>query len=131
MLAADIEGRKEENMSITKSFKNLKVLAFSGVLAALAAQASAGTRVGRVYGGSTESWQTCVQAGNTTTVTVIGDGDTDLDLYVYDDNGYLIDSDTDPTDYCVAIWTPRRDGCFTIKVVNRGRVYNLYSVTIE
>lgn len=118
-------------MSITKSLKNLKVLALAGLLAASAAQASAGTRVGRVYGGYTQSWQTCVKAGNTTTVIVNGDGDTNLDLYVYDDNAYLIDSDTDPTDYCVATWTPLWDGCFTIKVVNRGLVYNQYTVTIE
>ena len=66
------------------------------------------------------------RAGELAIVTVIGDGDTDLDLYVYDNNGNLIDSDTDYTDNCVCTWTPRWTGNFRIKVVNRGRVYNNY-----
>lgn len=61
-------------------------------------------------------------------VAVNGDGDTDLDLYIYDENGNLIASDTDSTDSCVATWTPKWTGKFTIKVVNRGSVYNRYEI---
>lgn len=66
------------------------------------------------------------RAGQTATVIVIGDGDTDLDLYVYDANGNLIDSDTDYSDNCICTWVPRWTGTFTIKIVNRGSVYNHY-----
>ena len=59
-------------------------------------------------------------------VTVIGDGDTDLDLYVYDENGNLIDKDVDYSDDCVVSFVPKWTGVFTIKIMNRGNVYNNY-----
>jgi len=63
-------------------------------------------------------------ANETAMVGVIGDGDTDLDLYVFDERGNLIVSDDDYSDRCMVTWTPRWTGQFTIKVVNRGSVYN-------
>jgi len=74
----------------------------------------------------TDQYRIRFRAGQTAIVTAIGDGDTDLDLYVYDENGNLIDSDTDYTDNCVCTFTPRWTGTFTIRVVNRGGVYNNY-----
>lgn len=61
-------------------------------------------------------------------VVVSGDGDTDLDLYVYDENGNLIVSDTDYTDDCYVRFYPRWTGLFRIKIVNRGGVYNNYTI---
>jgi hypothetical protein len=61
-------------------------------------------------------------------VLVSGDGDTDLDLYIYDSNGNLITCDTDYTDDCYVRWVPAWTGRFTIRVVNRGGVYNNYVV---
>ncbi|GAB3914417.1 hypothetical protein GCM10028803_59840 [Larkinella knui] len=61
-------------------------------------------------------------------VALQGDGDTDLDLYIYDDNGNLVARDDDYTDGCVASWTPRYTGLFTIRVKNRGTVYNRYTL---
>lgn len=61
-------------------------------------------------------------------VIVNGDGDTDLDLYVYDENGNLMGKDIDYSDYCVVSWTPRWTGPFTIKIKNRGSVYNRYKI---
>jgi len=66
------------------------------------------------------------RAGEVARVAVIGDGDTDLDLYVYDEFGNLIGSDADYTDQCIVTWVPRWTGVFTIQVVNRGNVYNVY-----
>ena len=80
----------------------------------------------RVEARSTDSYNIRFRANEVAIVTVIGDGDTDLDLYVYDNNGNLIDSDTDYTDNCVCTWTPRWTGNFRIRVVNRGNVYNQY-----
>lgn len=59
---------------------------------------------------------------------VAGDGDTDLDLYIYDQNGFLVVSDTDYTDHCYVSWRPERTATFRIKIVNRGGVYNRYSL---
>jgi hypothetical protein len=62
-------------------------------------------------------------------VVVIGDGDGDLDLWVYDENsGALIDSDTDGSSRCVAAWTPRYTGPFTVRVKNVGRYAESYIV---
>ena len=61
-------------------------------------------------------------------IWVKGDGDTDLDLYVYDENGNLIDSDTDEIDICFCKFTPRWTGKFTIKVKNLGDVFNEYRI---
>ena len=49
-------------------------------------------------------------------VIVDGDGDTDLDCYIYDENGNLIDSDTDTTDYCILGWTPAWTGGFRLRI---------------
>lgn len=75
---------------------------------------------------STDRYTIAFRAGEVARITVDGDGDTDLDLYVYDENGNLIASDTDRTDYCVVRWTPRWTGVFRIKVRNLGSVYNHY-----
>ena len=61
-------------------------------------------------------------------IAVSGDGDTDLDLYVYDENGNLIDSDTDYSDDCYVSFVPAWTGTFAIKIVNRGGVYNNYVI---
>ena len=84
--------------------------------------------VERVKAKGTDVYKVKFRANELAVVTVIGDGDTDLDLYVYDANGNLIDSDTDYTDNCVCTWEPRWTGTFTIKVVNRGNVYNKYVI---
>ena len=74
----------------------------------------------------TDTYRIKFRAYELATVTVDGDGDTDLDLYVYDENGNLITKDTDYTDYCYVTFNPRWTGYFTIKIVNRGNVYNRY-----
>lgn len=61
-------------------------------------------------------------------ILVSGDGDTDLDLYVYDSNGNLIASDTDYSDDCYVRWVPAWTGRYTIRIVNRGRVYNRFVI---
>lgn len=61
-------------------------------------------------------------------IAVKGDGDTDLDLYIFDADGNLVVSDEDYSDTCAVSWTPPWTGRFTIKVVNRGNVYNEYMI---
>lgn len=61
-------------------------------------------------------------------VLVSGDGDTDLDLYVYDSNGNPIASDTDYSDDCYVRWVPAWTGRYTIRIVNRGPVYNRFVI---
>lgn len=80
----------------------------------------------KVNSKSTDKYTIAFYANRLAEVAVTGDGDTDLDLYVYDANGNLIVSDTDYTDKCYVCWTPAWTGSFTIKIVNRGNVYNKY-----
>ncbi len=84
--------------------------------------------VDRVLAGHTDVYTINFRGGEQAMVIVSGDGDTDLDLYVYDENGNLIDSDTDNTDQCVCTFTPRWTGPFTIRIKNLGRVYNQYTL---
>jgi hypothetical protein len=51
------------------------------------------------------------------------------DLYVYDENGNQVAADDDLTDECFVSWVPRWTGVFTIRIVNRGSVYNRYRLT--
>lgn len=68
------------------------------------------------------------RGGEVARVAVVGDGDTDLDLYIYDENGNLIDYDDSLSGNCICEWTPKWTGKFTIKVVNRGSVYNHFGI---
>ena len=77
---------------------------------------------------STDEFQITFVSGQYASILVDGDGDTDLDLYVYDGNGNLIDFDDDGTDTCFVEFVPRWNGVFTIQVVNRGPVYNRYTL---
>ena len=42
--------------------------------------------------------------------------------------GNLIASDTDYSDNCLVSWVPKWTGNFKVKIVNRGNVYNDYTV---
>jgi hypothetical protein len=87
--------------------------------------------VDRVEPRTTDTYRNIkLRADEVTIVKVRGDGDTDLDLYVYDQNDNLIAKDTDYTDQCVVRLTPKWTGGFTIKIVNRGRVYNKYRLDV-
>jgi hypothetical protein len=77
---------------------------------------------------STDSFQLAFTAGRLAEIVVSGDGDTDLDLYVYDANGNLITYSEDYSDDCYVSWVPKWTGAYTIKIVNRGRVYNRYVI---
>lgn len=82
----------------------------------------------RVLGKDIDSYKIKFWAKELAEICVSGDGDTDLDLYVYDENGNLIESDTDYTDECVVRWVPAWTGNFIIKIVNRGALYNNYVI---
>jgi hypothetical protein len=77
---------------------------------------------------STHIFTVDFRGGELASVALSGDGDTDLDLYVYDEYGNLMDYDDDYTDDCIAIWAPSRTAPFTIRVRNRGPVYNIYTI---
>lgn len=130
--------KKEGQVSLdpTKLLADAKAMAGDdGVLLALIDDVSSNVRgasggpkyaSSSVNAGESDVYNITFRGGETAIVIVVGDGDTDLDLYVYDNNGNLVDSDTDYTDDCVCTWTPRWTGNFRIKIVNRGRVYNNY-----
>jgi hypothetical protein len=83
----------------------------------------------RIYPDQTHSYTISFTGGEAAIIEVVGDGDTDLDCWVYDENGNLIDSDTDYTDYCVLGWTPSWTGEFQLQIKNYGTVWNGYVIT--
>ena len=82
----------------------------------------------RVKEHATDVYEHIFYAGETAFIYIIGDGDTDLDLFVYDENGNLVDSDTDEKDTCLCTFKPKWTGKFTVKVKNLGKVYNEYEI---
>jgi len=80
----------------------------------------------RVSSHHTDVYKLTYRGGESAIFGIRGDGDTDLDFYVYDENDHLITSDTDSTDIAVLRWHPKWTGKFTIKIKNRGNVFNRY-----
>ncbi|MDP1561394.1 MAG: hypothetical protein Q8M16_08355 [Pirellulaceae bacterium] len=84
----------------------------------------------RVCANSTDVFKVDCWGDEVTAVRIQGDGDTDLDLYVYDEAGNLISSSTSYSDCEEVQVLPYYRQTLTIKVVNRGNVYNAYSIRI-
>ncbi len=123
---------KEKGLIMKKFAMMLALAAIFALNTATPTQAGAvgGSRYGvyTIPPFGTHTFYISFRAGEYAAIEIDGDGDTDLDLYVYDDNGWLIDSDADDLDYCLAGWRPRYTAPFTIKIVNRGRYYNRYTL---
>ena len=81
-----------------------------------------------VNGNSYMDYTASFVANELAEILVSGDGDTDLDLYVYDSNGNLITKDTDYSDDCYVRWVPAWTGRYTIRIVNRGPIYNRFVI---
>jgi hypothetical protein len=84
----------------------------------------------RVRAGDTDYFKFNFYRGEMGAVVLKGDGDTDLDVYVYNEYGDLVGKDEDYSDGCVVSWYVYRSASYTVKVVNRGSVYNDYSICI-
>ena len=115
---------------MTHTLRNLTAAATMVAVLGTATLALAGT-FERVRAHATDVWQARVYAGVPARVIVNGDGDTDLDLYIYDASGRLLASDDDFTDYCIGTFIPRFTGDVTIRIVNRGSVYNDYDIEVS
>jgi hypothetical protein len=89
-----------------------------------------GPKQGRhsVQARSSDQFRLAFTGGRLAEILVSGDGDTDIDLYVYDANNNLIVSSEDYSDDCYVSWVPAWTGNYTIRVVNRGNVYNRYII---
>ncbi|MBO4243674.1 MAG: hypothetical protein J5882_01290 [Bacteroidales bacterium] len=75
---------------------------------------------------ATDTYKVKFKENKKAVVQVKGVGLTDLDLYIYDKNGNLVTSDTSDSDNCECTWVPKWTGEFTIRIKNRGGLYNLY-----
>jgi len=83
-------------------------------------------RNGRVEVGQYNWYNIMFNGSENAHVVVDGDGTTDLDCYAYAQDGSLIDSDTDLTDYCVLDWFENWTGTVRVEIHNLGNVYNDY-----
>ncbi len=82
-------------------------------------------QIERVNPRSTDYYKIKFDGMEVAEIAIIGDGDNDLDCTIYDENGNLVDSDTDSSDTCALSFIPMRDGLFTLKIKNLG--YDVYS----
>lgn len=104
-----------------------------GAYAPAMAGAVGGPRYGRYRLGanSTHTFTVAFRGGEQARVILSGDGDTDLDVYVYDWYGNRVAVDADYTDDCYLSWYVPRAGIYTIRVINRGNVYNDYELAMN
>jgi hypothetical protein len=107
-------------------------LAATGIVSSVPASAAVLDREVEVIGGfETQEFTLVLEAGRSYRIVVDGDGDSDLDAYLYDENGHLISKDDDLTDLSILRVTPRWTGPFTVRVVNRGRASNLFTISLH
>jgi len=85
----------------------------------------------RVSGYKSRAHKFYFYAGEQVDIEVFGDGDTNLDLYIYDAYGNLCAKRTGSSDYESVDFDVYRSEYFTIKVVNRGDVYNDYELNVD
>lgn len=78
----------------------------------------------RVRANSTNTHRIYLRKG-AAAIGIEGDGDTDLDLYVYDSNRLIAKMESHSDEEMVRL-NIYRSGYFTVRVVNRGSVYNDY-----
>ena len=78
----------------------------------------------------TDVWEVRFYGGETGRIIIEGDGDTDLDFRIYDENGRLLASDLDDTDWCNLSIRPRWTQDIRIEIRNLGDVYNRYTIVL-
>lgn len=124
-LLNDAEEMAEGDAALTAMIKSVRQSATRGAVG--------GSRSGtfKLSANSYHTFRYKFYANSEASLMVSGDGDTDLDVYVYDANGNLITKDDDYSDDCICTWYPAWTGAFTIKVINRGNVWNRYSIWID
>jgi hypothetical protein len=88
------------------------------------------TNIFEVGAGSVRYHTYRMSAGERVRIELSGDGDTDLDMYVYSSDGVLIDKQEGSSDDEASLIRAYRPGTITVKIVNRGDVYNRYSLTV-
>src|SRR5262249_17466757 len=76
-------------------------------------------------------YQIALVGGQEAGIALQGDGATNLDLYVYDQFGNLVWHDTRYGDFCEAhIWVPYSQ-VYTVRVVNTGNLWNVFSLVTD
>jgi hypothetical protein len=104
--------------------------AAGNVSVSMPAEAESGNAYFTVGAFSTRYHTYRMSAGESIRIDLVGDGSTDLDMYVYASNGSLICSRQGASDIETCYIDAYGSGTITIKVVNRGSVYNLYDVSV-
>jgi hypothetical protein len=130
-MAASPGGGNVKEMAMRRTLCVAAVLVSQALIgAAVPAQTLDGpyAHVDVVNADSTDVYRMTFRGGEAAVLRVIGDGSTRLDLYIYDENGNLITSAVGPGDVCRADFHPLWTGPFVIKIVNRGYVWNRYTL---
>lgn len=110
----------------------MAVILVTGLSTLTLAKANNQTEAGyfKVNGYSAVIHKQYLAEGDYVDIELEGDGDTDLDVYIYDAYGNLIAYSENDGDFEFLDLEIYRSETFTIKVVNRGSVYNNYSLSV-
>jgi len=80
---------------------------------------------------ATQEFDVILGGGEAKAINVHTDGDLGLELYVYDDEGNLIGSDTEPQE-TLTVWIPAGTvGWVTVHVVNAAGQANSFTICVE
>ena len=82
----------------------------------------------RIGAEETRNFTVRFYAGEKAYVGLEGDGDTDLDVYIYDPYGRLVTQNENNTDVASVNWSAAYTVTYTIKIINRGNIYNDFYV---
>lgn len=121
--AKDIAGEDEHLLALAADIEKKIAVSAEGTRGAVGGPVE---HYDRISGQSYDLYTIGFKAEELAEIAIIGDGDTDLDLYVYDENGNLVESDTSYSGNCYVSFSPRWTGNFSVKVINRGNIYNDY-----
>jgi hypothetical protein len=80
---------------------------------------------------TTDVLQLAYQAGRKARLKLLGDGDTDLDIAVHDPAGKQVAVGNGPTDSEEVAWQAETTGVYTVRITNKGTIWNQYVLTTD
>lgn len=116
--------------------KSMSLFAFVGILF-LSLTSYAGSITGPfshkdvIKPHSRDKYDLYLKSDESTRILVKGDGNSDIDCAIFDEDGNLIDKDTNPKETCYLQVIPKWTGKFTLFIINDSSNYSAYALNVN